>query len=109
MKDQTRQEKDSPGKEPEDPKKILVLSGDSAMYEKVKKLLARKPYYNILQMSSFDEAYPCIKQGTVDFVLYDVNLALEEGMKKLDMLKAANDKIPVVVSAVLEKPEREKH
>jgi DNA-binding NtrC family response regulator len=104
MKDHHPRDEKPPRPDSGENKKILVLSSDEAMFDKVRTLLSKKTYYEVIHKTSFDEAYPDIRDGKVDFVLYDVNLALEEGMKKLDMLKAANDKVPVVVSAVLEKP-----
>ncbi|MCD4782478.1 MAG: response regulator [Candidatus Eremiobacteraeota bacterium] len=85
-------------------KTILILSDTAEMLQKVKLLLAKKPYYKIIHITSFDEAYPQVKENRVDFVFYDVNLALKEGVRKLDMMKEANDKVPVVVSAVLQHP-----
>jgi len=86
-------------------KTILILSDDDEMFRRVKHLLAKKLYYKITHITSFDEAYPQVKENRVDFVFYDVNLVLKEGVRKLDMMKEANDRVPVVVSAVLQHPD----
>jgi len=83
---------------------ILVLSDSKEMYLKVKHLLRKKDYYRINHLSSFDKAYRQVLDSRVDFVFYDVHLALKDGVRKLDMIKKANNRVPVVVSAVLKHP-----
>lgn len=85
-------------------KKILILSDSDRMFRRVRRLLKEKDYYEIIHTTSFDEAYPMVCEDRVDFVFYDVNFALDEGVRKLDMMKGANSRIPVVVSAVLDHP-----
>ena len=89
---------------PHEDRKILVLSDKEEMFHKVKHLLNKKNYYKIEYLNSFDEAYPIVQKNEVDFVFYDVHLALKDGVKKLDMMKEANSNVPVVVSAVLHHP-----
>lgn len=84
--------------------KILVLSDKEEMFEKVCGLLRKKSLYQIEYLGSFDEAYPLVQKNEVDFVFYDVHLALKDGVRKLDMMKEANSGVPVVVSAVLRHP-----
>ena len=84
--------------------KILVLSDKEEMFEKVCRLLKKKINYRIEYLNSFDEAYPRVQKKEVDFVFYDVHLALKDGVRKLDMMKEANNAVPVVVSAVLHHP-----
>jgi len=85
-------------------KKILILSDNEKMLKRVRKCLREKPYYEIFWTASFDEAYEKTSNGLVDFLFYEVNKALSDGVKKLDMMKDANSRVPVVVSAVLNIP-----
>lgn len=85
-------------------KKILILSETDEMLKRVKKGLARKPYYIIEWTDSYDEARQKVKEGQTDFLFYEAGKALKDGAGRLDEMKDANKNVPVVVSAVLDLP-----
>ncbi len=85
-------------------RKILILSSNKEMYHRVRHRLRQKPYYEVYYTNSYDEAYRKVREGDVDFLFYEVNKALEDGVRKLDKMKEANSKVPVVISAVLNIP-----
>jgi DNA-binding NtrC family response regulator len=87
-------------------RKILILSGTDAMLLRVRKRLEKKEHYRVSWTSSYDEALSLVRDGRVDFLFYEVSKALADGAKKLDAMKDANSRVPVVVSAVLEMPPR---
>lgn len=87
-------------------KKILILSENDSMHRRVKKRLLPKPRYEVLWTDSYEKAYSDVTAGRVDFLFYEVNKALDDGMRNLDRMKKGNLRVPVVVSAVLERPEK---
>ena len=84
----------------------MILSESSQMFERVKQLLEKKNRYNVIYIDSYDEAYNMVVKNQTDFVFYEIDKALKDGVRKLDKMKQANNRVPVVVSALLNYPPR---
>lgn len=85
---------------------IMILSESPQMFERVKHLLEKKSRYHIIYVDSYDEAYNMVIKNQTDFVFYEIDKALKDGVRKLDQMKQANSRVPVVVSALLNYPPR---
>ena len=81
-------------------KKILVLTSRKALGDIVAKKLSPRGY-EVRVLDNSSGACPLIKDKKVDFVLFDVELALLEGPKALDTARAQNPDVPVVVTSLI--------
>ncbi|MCD6309946.1 MAG: response regulator [Candidatus Eremiobacteraeota bacterium] len=85
-------------------KRVLVLTNRKALGKVVEEKLT--PHgYEVIVMEKSVEANPVVKEKKVDFVLFDVELALEEGPKALDTTREINPDVPVVVTSLIRERE----
>lgn len=79
---------------------ILVLTADAAFLEKVRRQMGEGEY-TLLHAAAAGEGFSRLEREPVDFVLYDAQLVLAEGVEHLLRMKEEYPRIPVVTCSPL--------
>lgn len=79
-------------------KKVLFINKDKEVQEKVRDILAQQDDYSLIVTDTTEEAYKIIDEGNVNFVLFDVDVALVEGVNKLLEMKERYPDLPIVAT-----------
>jgi DNA-binding NtrC family response regulator len=74
----------------------------------VSDILSRRDDFKLITADSADEAEKIISLGGVDFVLFDVDVAMSEGVNRLIELKDKYPDLPIVATTPIRRPEDEK-
>jgi DNA-binding NtrC family response regulator len=79
-------------------KKILFINNEKDVQERVKEILDKREDYSLHVATSVAEANRILQEGGVDFVLFDVDVAMDEGVNCLLDMKAKYPDLPIVAT-----------
>jgi DNA-binding NtrC family response regulator len=84
-------------------KKVLFINNDPGVQERVKDILGENQDYSLFIADTAKKAFEIIENSKIDFVLFDVDVALEEGVNKLLEMKEKYPDIPIVATTPVKK------
>jgi len=77
-------------------KNILFVNNDSKVQERVKDILSHEEDYNLVIAGTAEEADEILARGGINFVLFDVDVALDEGVNRMLEMKEKYPEIPII-------------
>jgi two-component system, NtrC family, nitrogen regulation response regulator GlnG len=89
-------------------KNVLFINKDGNVQERVREILNRRDDFSLVTADSTDEAERIIIAGGIDFVLFDVDVAMSEGVNRMIELKDKYPDLPIVATTPIRRPEEEK-
>ncbi|MCE1247064.1 MAG: response regulator [Firmicutes bacterium] len=84
-------------------KKVLFINNNSDVQERVKTILDDQADYELFIADTAGKAFEIIENNRINFVLFDVDVALEEGVNKLLEMKEKYPDIPIVATTPVKK------
>lgn len=88
-------------------KKILFINNEKDVQDRVREILDKREDYSLTVAPSVDEANRILEEGGIDFVLFDVDVAMEEGVNCLLDMKAKYPDLPIVATTPIRPREAE--
>lgn len=79
-------------------KNVLLINGDGQVQDKVRDILSEQDDYNLIVADTAKDAFVILDSREVNFVLFDVDVALDEGVNKLLEMKEKYPDIPIVAT-----------
>jgi len=79
-------------------KNILFINNDTDVQKRVSDILSRQEDYNLIIAGTTEEACKIIEGKEVSFVLFDVDVALNEGINRMLEMKKKYPDIPIVAT-----------
>ena len=86
-------------------KRVLFVNNSPDVQEKVRAILSQQDDYNLIIAQTAEEADKILEKETVNFVLFDVDVALDEGVNKMILMKEKYPDIPIVATTPIKKGE----
>lgn len=86
-------------------KNVLFVNSNSDVQDRVRGILSQEDDYNLIIAGTVEEADVILEKGGINFVLFDVDVALDEGVNKMLLLKEKYPDIPIVATTPIKKGE----
>ncbi len=86
-------------------KNVLFINSDSDVQDRVRGILSREDDYKLIIAGTVEEADAILENGGINFVLFDVDVALDEGVNKMLLMKEKYPDIPIVATTPIKKGE----
>ncbi len=79
-------------------KRVLFINRDPAVQSRVREILERRGDYSLTISATVEDARLHLKSNQVDFVLFDVDVAMNDGVNHFLSLKEEYPDIPIVAT-----------
>lgn len=86
-------------------KNVLFINKDANVKERVSEILAKKEDFELFTAETTDEAERIIDAGGINFVLFDVDVAMSEGVNRMIELKDKYPDLPIVATTPIRQKE----
>lgn len=84
-------------------KNVLFINSRLDVQNRVKEILSREEDYNLIIAETTQQACDILDNGDINFVLFDVDVALNEGVNKMTAMKEKYPNIPIVATTPINK------